>query len=124
MSLTRIRFLRNSAKERKRADLSGRSSRGKLRNGGRKMDRSPIRLSLVLTATGLLGLLTTPIFSVEPPPKHEPGGTNQPGPVAQPAAKVDAKQPNATLFKNAKVFDGKSDKVSASTSVLVIGNKI
>src|SRR5262249_61977921 len=42
----------------------------------------------------------------------------------QPAARLDAKQPNATLFKNAKVFDGKSGKVSARTSVLVAGNKI
>jgi len=34
------------------------------------------------------------------------------------------KQPSATLFKNVKVFDGKSDKLTASTSVLVVGNKI
>src|SRR5215468_9549166 len=31
---------------------------------------------------------------------------------------------DATLFKNVKVFDGKADKVTASTSVLVVGNKI
>ncbi|WP_425614565.1 amidohydrolase family protein [Anatilimnocola sp. NA78] len=35
-----------------------------------------------------------------------------------------AQQPSATLFKNVKVFDGKSDKLTASTSVLVVGNKI
>jgi imidazolonepropionase-like amidohydrolase len=37
---------------------------------------------------------------------------------------TDVQQPSATLFKNVKVFDGKSDKLTASTSVLVVGNKI
>src|SRR5262249_21176084 len=31
---------------------------------------------------------------------------------------------NAILFKNVKVFDGKSEKLTANTSVLVVGNKI
>lgn len=44
-------------------------------------------------------------------------------PTAQ-TAKADAKQPNSTLFENVKVFDGKSDKLTASTFVLVVGNKI
>src|SRR5262249_9079584 len=83
------------------------------------MDRTPIRLLLVLAAAGLLGLPAAPLVSVELPPKHKPDGSIQPRPVAQPAA-----QSTATLFKNAKVFDGKSVKVSASTSVLVVGNKI
>jgi imidazolonepropionase-like amidohydrolase len=42
---------------------------------------------------------------------------------AQPA-KVDAKQPTAILFKNVKVFDGKSDKITQTTSVLIVGSKI
>jgi imidazolonepropionase-like amidohydrolase len=33
-------------------------------------------------------------------------------------------QPSATLFKNVRVFDGKSDQLTPSTSVLVVGNKI
>jgi imidazolonepropionase-like amidohydrolase len=51
-------------------------------------------------------------------------GLSQPAPAAQPAAAIEANQPSATLFKNVRVFDGKSDKLSASTSVLVVGNKI
>lgn len=39
--------------------------------------------------------------------------------VAQPA---DA--PTSSLFRNVKVFDGKSDKLTASTNVLILGNKI
>ena len=88
------------------------------------MDKAPTRIALVLAAGGLLGLLAAQPGSGEPPPKQEEHGSKQPGPVPQPAARADAKPPNATLFKNAKVFDGKSDKVTASTSVLVVGNKI
>lgn len=51
-------------------------------------------------------------------------GPAQPAPVALPTAKIDAEQPTATLLKNVKVFDGKSDKLTPSTSVLVVGNKI
>ena len=97
---------------------------GETLDGGRTMDRAPKRIALVLAAGGLLGLLAAPSGSVEPPPKGGPDGSKQPGPVPRPAARADAKPPNATLFKNAKVFDGKSDKVTASTSVLVVGNKI
>ena len=57
-------------------------------------------------------------------PAEAPGGPPQAAAAAQPPAKIDAEQPTATLFKNAKVFDGKSDKLTASTSVLVVGNKI
>src|SRR5262249_3986703 len=57
-------------------------------------------------------------------PKPEPERSKQPVPDPQVAAKHDAKRPNAILFKNAKVFDGKSNHDTASTSVLVVGNKI
>ena len=57
-------------------------------------------------------------------PAEVSGGPAQPAPEAQPPAKIDAEQSTATLFKNVKVFDGKSDKLTASTSVLVVGNKI
>ena len=43
---------------------------------------------------------------------------------AQAPAQPAAKPPAATLFKNVKVFDGKSDRLSPSTSVLVVGNTI
>src|SRR5262249_23229580 len=58
-------------------------------------------------------------------PAEASGGPPQPAAdAALPPAEIDAEQPTATLFKNAKVFDGKSDKLTASTSVLVVGNKI
>jgi imidazolonepropionase-like amidohydrolase len=43
--------------------------------------------------------------------------------IAQEQSAPDAAQP-AVLFKNVRVFDGTSDKLTASTSVLVVGNKI
>ena len=56
-----------------------------------------------------------------------PATSERRGPPAAPPA-LDATgepgQPTAILFKNVKVFDGKSDKLTASTSVLVVGNKI
>src|SRR5262245_12571214 len=88
------------------------------------MYNSPTRIVLMLAAGGLLGVLAVPLGSVEPPPNQVPDRPGRPVPVAQPPAKIDAKQPSATLFKNVKVFDGKSDKLTASTSVLVVGNKI
>ena len=89
------------------------------------MGKSLTRLALVLAAGGLLGLLAAlRPAPVEQPPKQEPDSAAQPAPAAQPPAKVDAKQPNAILFKNVKVFDGKSDKLSANTAVLVVGDKI
>jgi imidazolonepropionase-like amidohydrolase len=45
------------------------------------------------------------------------------GPLAAPL-QLAADQPAATLFKNVKVFDGKSTRLSENTSVLVVGNKI
>jgi imidazolonepropionase-like amidohydrolase len=47
-----------------------------------------------------------------------------PAPVAQLPSMNGAKQPTAILFKDVKVFDGKSDMLTASTAVLVVGNKI
>jgi imidazolonepropionase-like amidohydrolase len=88
------------------------------------MGTAPTRSVLVLAAAGLLGFLAAPLGSVGPPPMQAPDRPAQPTPVAPPAAQVDAKQPNATLFKNVRVFDGKSDKLTAGTSVLVVGNKI
>src|SRR5262245_53958410 len=88
------------------------------------MCNSPTRIVLVLAAAGLLGFLAAPLGPVGPPPKQVSDGPARPAPGAPPSAKVDAKPPNATLFQNVKVFDGKSDKLSESTSVLVVGNKI
>src|SRR6516164_9163683 len=88
------------------------------------MCNSLMRIVLVLAAGGLLGLLGAPPESVGPRPKQVSDGPAQPAPEAQPPARIDAKQPSATLFKNVKVFDGKSAKLTASTSVLVVGNKI
>jgi imidazolonepropionase-like amidohydrolase len=88
------------------------------------MNNSQMRIALVLVAGGFLGLLAAPLGAVEPPPKQGPERSKPPGPAPQPAATVDAKRPNATLFNNAKVFDGKSARVTANTSVLVVGNTI
>src|SRR5262249_44535719 len=94
-------------------------------DGGRKMGKSLPLIALVLTAGALLVLLAASRpESVEQSPKQKSDGPAQPAPEAQSPAKIDAKQPSATLFKKVKVFDGKSDKLTASTSVLVVGNKI
>ena len=79
------------------------------------MCNSSTRIVLTLAAGGLLGLFAAPLGYVAPLSKQVSNGTAQPAPVAQ---------PSVTLFKNVKVFDGKSDKLTASTSVLVVGNKI
>ncbi len=39
-------------------------------------------------------------------------------------ARAQASQPKATLFENVRIFDGKSDKLSAPSNVLVVGNII
>jgi imidazolonepropionase-like amidohydrolase len=89
------------------------------------MGKSPTRLALVLVACGLLGLLAAPRPGpAEQPPRQESGGSAPPAPATQPPAKVDAGRPKAILFKNVTVFDGTSDRLTANTSVLVIGNKI
>jgi len=50
------------------------------------------------------------------------------GSVVAPAARLraqsDTTQTTATLFRNVKVFDGRSERLSPSTSVLVVGNRI
>jgi imidazolonepropionase-like amidohydrolase len=79
------------------------------------MCNSSTRIVLALAAGGLLGLFAAPLGYVAPLSKQVSNGTAQPALVAQ---------PSVTLFKNVKVFDGKSDKLTASTSVLVVGNKI
>jgi imidazolonepropionase-like amidohydrolase len=84
---------------------------------------SPMRMVLLLAAGGLLDLLAAPLGSVGPLPKQVSDWPAQPAPEAQPS-RIDAKQPSATLFTNVKVFDGKSDKLTARTSLLVVGNKI
>jgi imidazolonepropionase-like amidohydrolase len=86
------------------------------------MDKSPRRLALALTASGLLSLVPAPVASVEPQ-QQAPNG-KQSSPIPQAAAKVDRTEANATLFKNVKVFHGTPGKVTANTSVLVVGNKI
>ena len=45
-------------------------------------------------------------------------------PVARLRAQGDTTKTNATLFRNVKVFDGRSERLSPSTSVLVVGNRI
>jgi imidazolonepropionase-like amidohydrolase len=82
------------------------------------------RIVLMLTAGGLLGVLAVTLESAEPPPKQLPDRPAQDRPGARPPATGDAKQTTATLFKDVKVFDGKSDRLTANTSVLVVGNKI
>jgi imidazolonepropionase-like amidohydrolase len=88
------------------------------------MCNAPTRIVLVLAAGGLLGILAAPTGSFEPPPKPMADRPEQLAPGAPPPAPVDAKDPSAIFFKNVKVFDGKSDKLTANTSVLVVGNKI
>lgn len=61
--------------------------------------------AMILVSTAILALLTHPPVS------------------GQQAAKQDKPAP-VVLFKGVKVFDGKSDTLSAETSVLVVGNKI
>src|SRR5262249_54056385 len=84
----------------------------------------PTRIVLMLTAGGLFGVLAVPLELAEPPPNQVPDRPAQAVPAARPPATSDAKQPTPTLFKNVKGFGGKSDKLIASTSVLVVGNKI
>jgi len=45
-------------------------------------------------------------------------------PAARLRAQSDTTQTTATLFRNVKVFDGRSERLGPSTSVLVVGNRI
>jgi imidazolonepropionase-like amidohydrolase len=78
--------------------LSGGAESDEL-NGGFTMGKSTIGFTCVLAAGIFLGLGVRPVGAAEP-------------------------APGATLFTNVRVFDGKSDKLSAPTSVLVVGNAI
>jgi imidazolonepropionase-like amidohydrolase len=64
------------------------------------MSNYPMRLIHLLVMSGLVALLVPKVEGAEPG------------------------MPSAILFKNVRVFDGKSEQLSASTSVLVVGNKI
>jgi imidazolonepropionase-like amidohydrolase len=79
------------------------------------MCNSSTRIVLALAAGGLLSLFAAPLRYVATLSKQGANRTAQLAPVAQ---------PSVTLFKNVKVFDGKSDKLTASTSVLVVGDKV
>jgi imidazolonepropionase-like amidohydrolase len=81
------------------------------------------RIVWMLAAGVLLGVLAAPLGSAEALPKPVLDRLAQ-APAAQPLARSDAKQPSATLFRNVRVFNGKSANLTASTSVLVVGNKI
>jgi imidazolonepropionase-like amidohydrolase len=87
------------------------------------MCNSPTRSVLVLAGAGFLVFLAAPLGSVGPP-KHLSDRPAPPAAGGAKAAQIEAKQPGATLFKNVNVFDGKSDKLTANTSVLVVSNKI
>src|SRR5262245_38514841 len=76
-------------------------------DGGGKMDRLGRLAAFMLTTASLLGLTfgpAAPVMAGQPPAKAAP--------------------PSAVYFKNVKVFDGKSDRLTGPTSVLVVGNKI
>jgi imidazolonepropionase-like amidohydrolase len=96
---------------------------------------SSTRAALLLAAGGVFVLFAAALAAVAPPPMRASDGAAPPAAVAQPIAKINAQppieaklpidaQPPAILFKNVKVFSGKSDKLTANTSVLVVGNKI
>ena len=87
------------------------------------MYHSLTRIVWMLAAGALLGALAAPLGSHEAPPKPVLDRLAQ-APAAQPLARSDANQPSATLFRNVRVFNGKSANLTASTSVLVVGNKI
>jgi imidazolonepropionase-like amidohydrolase len=67
-----------------------------------------------------------PEGSSDAPKASDVGPKRAPVAPAPPAADaaVDPAEQRATLFKNVKVFDGKSNALSAPTSVLVVGNQI
>ena len=89
------------------------------------MGKSPMRIAMVLTVGVFLGLVAVlRPRAVESAPREQADGSAPAEVAAQPPANVDAKQPSAVLFKNVKVFDGKADKLTTNTSVLVVGNKI
>jgi imidazolonepropionase-like amidohydrolase len=89
------------------------------------MSKLSTGIAVLLSVGGLLGLVVAPgTNSVAHPLLQESNGAAPSISVGQPPAQVHAKLPNGVLFKNVKVFDGKSDKLTATTSVLVVGKKI
>jgi imidazolonepropionase-like amidohydrolase len=60
----------------------------------------------------------------EAAPQRTPDAAPQQAPAASPTPAVDVTEQRVTLFKNVKVFDGKSKTLSAPTSVLVTGTRI
>jgi len=89
------------------------------------MRNSPTGIALALAAGGLLRLVVAPLGCGGSPsdPVPAPDRRAQPAPTAPPSGS-DAGQPSAVVFKNVKVFDGKSDRLTARTTVVVVGNTI
>src|SRR5262245_13036510 len=88
--------------------------------GGIEMGKSPTRIALALAAAGALTLLAS-LSSTLGLAGRPPAGPASAPAADPPAAEGGAKAPApAVLFKNARVFDGKSGKVAAATSVLVV----
>jgi len=79
---------------------------------------------LVLVVGGFLTCISAPLGSAAQPATSVSNGPTQFVSVAQQPPTTNTNQSSAILFKNVKVFDGKSDKLIANTSVLVVGNKI
>src|SRR4051794_11414745 len=79
---------------------------------------------LILAASEVLGVgFTFRLGAAAQSPDKVSGEAARAAHAEPPAALVE-ETPRATLFKNVKVFDGKSQKLTVSTSVLVVGNKI
>jgi imidazolonepropionase-like amidohydrolase len=90
------------------------------------MRNSPVRIGLVLAAGGFLSLVGTLLGGAGAPSNAAPApsGRAQSAPAARPPSGSDAKPPSVVAFQNVKVFDGKSDRLTESTTVLVVGNRI
>src|SRR5215510_10702077 len=88
------------------------------------MGNSPTRTVLVLAAVGFLWCSAAPPATAGPPAKSVSDGRAPLETAVSRSTTIDANSPSATLFKNVKVLDGKSDKLTENTSVLVVGAKI
>lgn len=75
----------------------------------------------ILAAAGLCLVVAPGCF--KRPSEQAADKPPAPAPVAAPPAQTDAR-PVATLFRNVKVFDGKSGTLTGPTAVLVVGNRI
>ena len=74
-------------------------------------------LSLILASVGCSAGGGEPTSSSAPPPPHP-----EPSPAAP--APVPGHKPQAVEFRNVRIFDGHSDKLSAPSNVRVVGNRI